>query len=130
MVANPNAYSKYSEQSVMTASRGELTLMLYEGAVKFCNQAIVALENKDAVTAHLLIDKVERIIEELETTLNFNYDISKSFFSLYDYMYRRSLEAQRKRDPEIIKEVCNLFKDFRDTWKEAIKIARSQGMNV
>lgn len=130
MAVNPNAYSKYTEQSIMSASRGELTLMLYEGAVKFCNQATLALENKDAVAAHLLLDKVGRIIEELETSLNFNYDISKSFFSLYDYMYRRTLEAQRKRDIDIIAEVCSLFKDFRDTWKEAIKIARSQGMNV
>lgn len=128
MLQNP--YDKYRSNSVMTASRGELTLMLYDAALKFCNQAIDAIEKDDKDLAHVLIVKVETIIEELESTLNFDYEIAKNMFTMYDYMYRRLCTADVSKDVEILAEVSGLIREFRDTWKEAMKIARTQGMNV
>lgn len=125
-----NPYDKYRTNSVMTASRGELTLMLYDAALRFCNQAIEAIEKGDKQLGHVLIVKVETIIEELESTLNFDYEIAKSMFTMYDYMFRRLCTADGMKDVEILREVSGLIREFRDTWKEAMKIARAQGMSV
>ncbi len=74
-VANP--YGRMLEDSIMTASKDELTLMLYEGALKFCNQAIMAIEKKDMAKAHSLIIRIEDIIREFQITLSHDYEISR-----------------------------------------------------
>ena len=65
---NPNGYNVYQKNRVMTASPAELTLMLYEGAIKFCNIAIVGCEQKDIEKAHINIRKIQNIIAELQCT--------------------------------------------------------------
>lgn len=130
MATLANPYDKYKSNSVMTATRGELTLMLYDAALKFCNQAIDAINSDNKAQAHTLIVKVETIIEELESTLNFDYEIAKSMFTMYDYIFRRLCVADGKKDIEVLEEVGGLIREFRDTWKEAMKIARAQGMKV
>lgn len=130
MATLSNPYDKYRSNSVMTATRGELTLMLYDAALRFCNQAIEAIERGNKAQAHTLIIKVETIIEELESTLNFDYEIAKNMFTMYDYIFRRLCVADGRKDAEILREVSGLIREFRDTWKEAIKIARSQGMKM
>ena len=63
----PNKYEQYSTNKIMTASPAELTLMLYEGAVKFCNIAIMGVEQKDMEKAHNNILKTEKIIQYLRS---------------------------------------------------------------
>lgn len=121
-VANP--YSKMMDNMVMTASKEELTLMLYDGALKFCNQALVAIEKKDIANAHMLIIRVEDIVREFQITLDRKYEISQNFDKLYDYMFRRLVEANMQKNPEIIIEVRDLLREFRDTWKEAMRNAK------
>ena len=75
-------YTAYANNKIMTASPAELTLMLYEGAIKFCNLAIMAIEDKNIVKAHNNIMKVERIIEEFKATLNHKYLVAKDFDSV------------------------------------------------
>jgi flagellar protein FliS len=108
----------------MTASKEELTLMLYEGALKFANQAMTAIESKDYVKSNTLIMKVEDIIREFQMTLDFQYNISNDLNSLYDYMYGRLVEANMKKDLNILEEVRNMLREFRDTWKEAMNLAK------
>ena len=121
-VANP--YEKMIDNVVMTASKEELTLMLYEGAIKFCNQAIQAIAKKDFPKAHELIIRVEDIIREFQITLDRQYEISKYFDAMYDYMYRRLVDANFEKDASIIEEVRDLIREFRDTWKEAMKVSK------
>lgn len=123
---NPYDRGKYLNNIVFTATKEELTLMLYEGAIKFCNQAIIALENKDLEKAHELIIKAENIIMEFRITLKPEYEVSKYFDAMYTYMYGRLVEANVKKDAEILKEVRDLLRDFRDTWKEAMIISRKE----
>jgi len=123
MVAK-NPYAQYTNINVNTASREELTLMLYEGALKFSNQAVVAIEKKDYNKAHELIMRVEDIIREFQITLDFNYEISNNLNAMYDYMYRLLVDANFNKDTEPIKEVIGYLREFRDTWKEAMKIAK------
>ena len=59
---NQNTINAYQRNAILTASPAELTLMLYEGAIKFCNIAIMAIEKKDIEKSHINIVKVENII--------------------------------------------------------------------
>ena len=115
-------YAAYANSKVMTASPAELTLMLYEGAIKFCNIAILAIEEKDVSKAHNNIMKVERIIEEFQATLDHKYPVAKDFDSVYSYLMVRLQEANVKKDKEILEEVLKHLRTMRDTWKEVMKL--------
>ncbi len=122
--AKNNAYAAYDDNKIMTASNEDLTLMLYDGGVKFCNQAIIAIEKNDTMTANLKIQKIQDVIRELQFTINRNHPNHEDIYNLYDYMFRRVVEANITKDVEILQEVTDLMKEFRDLWKESVKIAR------
>jgi len=113
------------QKQIETASKEELTLMLYEGGIKFLNQAIVALEKSDHVKANNLIQRTEDIVREFQITLDHKYEISNELNLLYDYMYHRLVEGNLTKDVEILNEVLGMFREFRDTWKEAMKLAKA-----
>ena len=126
MTTNTNAFNAYKQNSVTTASPGELTLMLYNGCLKFLGKAKVAIEQKNIEDKNHNIQRSQAIIAELMSTLNMDIEISKQMLPLYDYMNRRLVEANIKNDAAIIDEVEGLVTEFRDTWKEVIKITRQQ----
>lgn len=121
-----NAYNAYKQNSVTTASPGELTLMLYNGCLKFLTQSKKAIEVKNYEQKNMYIQKSQAIIAELMTTLNMDLDVSKNMMALYEYMYARLSEANMKMDVAIIEEVEGLVTEFRDTWKQVIQINRKQ----
>ncbi len=123
-MALPNAYGQYNNGKILTASPAELTLMLYEGAIKFCNIAIVAVESKDVEKAHIHIQKTERIIDYLRQTLDMKYPVAEHFERVYTYMGQRLIEANIKKDKEILEEVNGHLRSMRDTWKEVMKRGR------
>lgn len=116
-----NAATVYQNNKVSTASPAELTLMLYEGVIKFCNIAIAAIENQDISKAHLNIIKAEKIMLELRSTLNYKYEVAQSFENVYSYVYDRLIEANLKKDKDILEEVLEHMRGMRDTWKEVMK---------
>lgn len=120
-MALPNAYGQYNNSKILTASPAELTLMLYEGAIKFCNVAIVGVENKDIEKAHIHIQKTEKIIDYLRQTLDMNYPVAEDFERVYSYIGRRLIEANVRKDKEILEEVNEHLHSLRDTWKEVMK---------
>ena len=121
-MALPNAYAQYNNSKVLTASPAELTLMLYEGAIKFCNVAIDAVERKDIERAHTNIVKVENIIDYLRKTLDMKYPVAQDFDNIYSYVAQRLVEANISKDKEILEEVCTHLRSVRDTWKEVMRI--------
>ena len=125
-MVNANPYYKMLEDKVMTATPEELTLMLYEGGIKFLNKAIIAVEKKDITAAHAAILRVQDIIREFQLTLDHKYPISQDLDALYDYMHRRMVDANvsKDKDLDILNEVLGMFREFRDTWKEAMKLAK------
>ena len=125
-MALPNAYAQYNNSKILTASPAELTLMLYEGAIKFCNIAIAAIEQKDIEKAHTNIVKTERIIEHFRLTLDMKYEVAKDFDRVYEYLLRRLLQANIKKDKEILEEVNEHLRSMRDTWKEVMRINREK----
>lgn len=128
-MAMPDAYAHYNNSKVLTASPAELTLMLYEGAIKFCNIAIVAIEQKDVPKAHTNIVKTQKIIDYLRQTLDMNYPVAQDFENIYVYLSRRLVEANYKKDPEILEEVNGHLRSVRDTWKEVMRINQVKGAN-
>lgn len=116
-----NPYEQYQRNKVLTATPAEVTLMLYEGAIKFCNIAIMAIENKDMEKAHANIMKTQRIIEEFRNTLDRRYEVAEDFDRIYVYVLRRLFEANIKKDKEILVEVNGHLRSLRDTWKEVMK---------
>ena len=117
-------YAAYANNKVMTASPAELTLMLYDGAIKFCNIAIRAIEEGDVEKAHNNIVKVENIIDEFRATLNHKYVVAEDFENVYVYLRERLSLANMKKDKEILEEVLKHLRTMRDTWKEVMAKAK------
>lgn len=128
MAAYNNPYAQYQNNKIMTASPAELTLMLYEGAIKFCNIAIVGIEQNDVEKAHNNIMKAERIIKEFIASLDDKYEVSKDFKNVYDYMLVRLHDANMSKDKAILEEVLEHLRTMRDTWKEVMKLAGKKAM--
>ena len=124
-MALKSGYSAYANNRIMTASPAELTLMLYEGAIKFCNIAIEGVEQKDIEKAHNNIRKCDRVIEEFQITLNRKYPVAKDFDEVYKYLRQRLLEANIKKDKEILEEVLEHLRTMRDTWKEVMRLTNN-----
>ncbi|MFT3984502.1 MAG: flagellar export chaperone FliS [Lachnospiraceae bacterium] len=120
-----NAYEQYNKNKILTASPAELTLMLYEGAIKFCNIAIMGIEQGSVQKAHDNIMKVQRIVEEFQITLNFDYPIANDFNNVYNYLIKRLREANAKKDKAILEEVLGHLHTMRDTWKEAMRLSHA-----
>ena len=124
MIAN-RGYGAYANNKITTASPADLVLMLYEGAIKFCNIAIVAVENKDIEKAHINIMKVQNIIQEFQITLDHKYATAKDFDEVYSYLMMRLKEANLKKDKEILEEVLGHLRTMRDTWKEVMRLTKN-----
>ena len=121
-VMTGNPYAQYNQNKILTASPAELTLMLYDGAIKFCNVAIMGIEQGDLTKAHNNIMKVQKIIEEFQLTLNFKYEIANDFNNVYNYIMKRLREANMSKDKAILEEVDEHLHTMRDTWKEVMRL--------
>jgi len=128
MVSN-NGYNQYKQNSINTATPEELTLMLYNGLVKFIMQAQTAIEEKNFEKANNSIIRSQDIIREFQVTLNMKYEVAHNLALIYDYMHRRLVEANIKKDKDILDEVLGFAKELRDTWAQAMKLAK-QHINV
>ena len=122
MVANP--YAAYQNNAVTTANPQELTLMLYDGALKFMRLAKLAIDQGNPDLKNINIQKTQAIFQELRLTLNKDIAISANLDLLYDYMWRRLVDANVKNDTTILDEVLDFTTELRDTWKEAMKLAK------
>ena len=121
---NIAGYDQYKENSVYTASPEELTLMLYNGLVKFIMKAQYAISKQDMQAAHDNIIKSQNIVHEFMATLDTKYEVSTGFLLMYDYMYRRLVEANVQKSTEILEEILGYAKELRDTWEQAMKLAK------
>lgn len=123
-MATNNPYQQYQQSSVNTATPGELTLMLYNGAIKFLKQAKLAIDKKNLEEANNKICRVQDIIAELMSSLDMEIEISKNLYSLYDFMNNRLIQANIQKEIKLLDEVEGLLVEMRDTWKEVIKLSK------
>ena len=123
MAAN-NPYAKYKEQSVTTATPEEITLMIYNGCIKFINLAEIYINEKDYAKANLNIQKAQDIIQELNITLNMEFEISQSLRQLYTFINEKLLDTNIKKDKQALSDAKDIVLELRDTWKEAMSLSR------
>ncbi len=126
-MAMANPYQQYKVNSINSASPGELTLMLYNGAIKFIKLAIVAVEEKTYEKVNENLIRAQDIINHLSATLDMNYEIAKNFSMLYDFMYSHLVKANMKKDRQAMQEVVELIEGLRDAWAEMLKQNNNQG---
>ncbi|ESL01598.1 flagellar protein FliS [Catonella morbi ATCC 51271] len=119
-----NAASLYQGAAINTASPAELTLMLYNGAIKFCNLALIGMEEEDIMKAHNNLMKAQRIIRELQATLNFKYEVSKDFDLIYTRILNSLLAANIKKDTDKLNEALEDIRGIRDVWTQVMKVAK------
>src|SRR5690625_81930 len=119
-------YQAYQENAVNTASGGELTLMLYNGCIKFINQAKKSIKKEDFSNKNEQLQKAQKIIQELMITLDQQIDISKQLLPLYEYIYYLLTQANIHNNLDELEEALELVTELRDTWIEVIKKTRQQ----
>lgn len=126
-----NAYNTYKTNSINYASKEQLLLMLVDGAAKFAKIGRQAILDKNIKKAHENIVKTENIFYELMASL----DVSKagnwgqSLMSVYDFIVRRLIDANMKKDADIMDEIIPLIENIRDTWNEAYKVSKNGNNN-
>ncbi|MCM1157893.1 MAG: flagellar export chaperone FliS [Bacteroidales bacterium] len=120
-----NPYAKYANNKVSTATPAELTLMLYEGAIKFCNLAKKDMEAGEHGNAIANIKKAREIIVELQSTLDFKYPVAKDFDLIYTYIFNLMVEITTKQSEEALEEVLVQLRELRDIWKQVMRQAKA-----
>lgn len=121
-----NPYKQYQQNVVNTSTPQELTLMLYNGLIKFLKLSVQSIEENNAEKANNNIGRAQDILEEFMSTLNMDYDISNNLYSLYDFMYKHLVEANIKKDKIMVEDVIGFAEELRDTWAQAMKLAKGQ----
>ena len=119
------AIHAYQKNAIMTASKAELTLMLYDGAIKFCNIALSGFENKDYEKINTNLKKAQAIITEFRATLDCKYPVWEDFERVYDYIYRCLIDANIHKDEEKLQEALKYIREMRDTWKEVMRLNKA-----
>lgn len=118
--------SAYKQNAMKTASPGELTLMLYNGCLKFIKQTRLAIEENDLEKRNVNSTKAQNIIRELMVTLKTDHEVGQNMMRMYDFILNRLIEANVKNDAKALTEAEELVVEFRDTWKEVIQLDRKQ----
>jgi flagellar protein FliS len=121
-----NAAEAYKRQQIMTATPEALTLMLYNGCLKFMNEGKDAIEAKQWEQANTSLQKAQNIVSEFRITLNMDYEISKQLLPLYNYTYDRLVEGNLKSDGKMVQEAIDIIKELRDAWVQAMKKSRQE----
>lgn len=119
-----NTANAYKQQQIMTASPEELTLMLYNGAIRFVTESIQAIGQGNMEKAHNANMRAQNIVQELMITTDTSYEISKNWLLLEEYILYRLLQGNIKKDVEQLEEAKKLLTEFRDTWVQVIKQVR------
>jgi flagellar protein FliS len=120
----------YKQNALSTASPGDLTLLLYNGCLKFIDKADKAIDEKDFTAKNKFIIRAQDIIRELMVTLKTDTDVGKSMLSLYDFINSRLIDANTKNDKVALAEARDFVVEFRDTWKQVIQINRKEQHGV
>ncbi|MDD9148073.1 flagellar export chaperone FliS [Sporolactobacillus sp. CQH2019] len=121
-----NAYKAYQRNSILTATQGELTLMLYNGCIKFIRQARMAIDNHDIAGKNTYLQKAQAIISELMATLDQKQPIAQEMMRLYDFVNRSLIAVNMKDDRKLLDSAENIMVMFRDTWKQVIEITQKK----
>lgn len=129
-MVNPQMANAYKNQQIMTSSPEQLTLLLYNGALRFLTESILAMEQGDMQKSHNANLRAQDIVREFIRTLDMNYELSKTWAQLYEYTEYCLIQGNIKKDAEQLLQAKSMLTGMRDTWVEAMKqthVARAVG---
>jgi flagellar secretion chaperone FliS len=117
-----NPYQAYQTTQVQTASTGEIVVLLYDGAVRFLNRGLLALDEGRSDTAHADIIRGQEIVLELMTGLDLDRggDLASNLRDLYIYMYQTLVQANIRKDRELVVTVIRLLDELRAAWRTVV----------
>jgi flagellar protein FliS len=119
MLTGNNPYERYRQTQIQTAGQLDLIIMMYDGAIRFINQAKKALADKEFIPANKAMQRAQDIIDELNISLNPEAgEIAANLRNLYLFINRRLIEANVKKDGEILDEALKLLTTLRSSWVE------------
>ena len=122
-----NPYAQYKENAIKTATSQELSLMLYKGAMKFIRQSIINIGNNDIENAHNSNIRAQDIFIHFMSIVDKENEVGKHLFPLYEYMYHRLQIGNMNKDIEILEEIYGMTNELKETWEQAMKIAKKKG---
>jgi len=110
----------YKQQSILTATPGQLVVMLYDGCLRFLHQAAYAMREGNVTESHARLTRAEAIIEELLATLDLEKGgvVASRLQGIYVFCSKHLLEARQNREPENIEKVSELLSELRDAWAQ------------
>ena len=120
-----NPYEQYKQTSVNTMTKGELLLSLFDGAIKKLNQSKLLMDNNDYDQSKVLLEKCREIFNYLILTLDYNYEVSSDLREMYSFFNREIVKAIVSRKTKPLEDILPLIRDYRNTWEQADKLARS-----
>jgi flagellar protein FliS len=120
--------NRYKRNKVLLSDPGEILLALYDGAIKFCKQARIAIENNNPAQKGQKIGSVMAILTELSATLDHDRapELCDNLARLYDYLIDRLQVASGEMDVGPLDEVTVHLQKLRETWGEAVRIAAQE----
>ncbi|RPF48380.1 flagellar protein FliS [Hydrogenoanaerobacterium saccharovorans] len=121
-----NPYEKYKQQSVMTMTQGEMVVRLYEEIINQLSRAVNCIREKDIEGTNASLQKCQRIINYLKSTLNFKYEVSSNLSSLYDFFNEQIIKSNLKKDTQPIEEILPLVSELKDTFAQGERLSRMQ----
>jgi flagellar protein FliS len=115
----------YRQQSILTATPGQLVVMLYDGCLRFLHQGAHAMREGNVGEAGARLTRAEAIIEELLSTLDLEEGgvIASRLQGIYVFCMRHLMQARVERDPEMIEKVGELLSELRDSWSQVAATA-------
>ena len=124
-VYSPSRAIAYKEQSILTATPGQLVVMLYDGCLRFLFQAAHAMRDGQHHEADKRLSRAEAILDELLTTLDLEQGgvIASRLQGIYVFCNRHLIEARVQRDPEMVDKVSELLGELRESWAQVAATA-------
>ncbi len=111
----------YLEQKILMAKPQELTMMLYEGVVRFIKLAKYYLDKSSVEKTHENAVKAQNIVLELQATLNMDYEVSYNLSKLYDFVLNELIQGNIDKDSKRFDNALEIVQELSDTWREAIE---------
>lgn len=112
------ASKEYLRNAVLTATPAQLQLMLYDGAIRFAARGKSALADKDYETAFNSLERAQRVVLQLSAGLRreINPQLCDQMASLYNFIYRRLIEANVQHSTRAVDEALTILRHQRETW--------------
>ncbi|MCL2037047.1 MAG: flagellar export chaperone FliS [Oscillospiraceae bacterium] len=114
-----NPYTTYKKQSVSTMTSVEIVIKGYSECERQLNRAIHFIEGKDYVEAHNALDKAGELVCAFRSVLDMSVgELSQNLDSLYDFFFRQIIQADIKKDVEIIREILPQIAELKDAFMQ------------